>query len=342
MNRLQVRLALVASALVAAAALPVRAEDASKAAPAAPAAIDPCAPATRKVCCKEWVPENYQCTRTVNKVECRTETYTAYKCEWVQETRQRTVTCCKTVSEVQNVTKTVTECVPVVEERTTMQSHWVCKPTTKTVTKCVDRGHYECCEVPCGPSMKDRLHKLTSRLHKHGCGCDSGCGGCADACAPACECVRTKTVKKWVPNMVQEQCTVTVNERVCEQRPVTCKVTVYKPVQKQVLCQVTVCKKIPETRVENYTVCVQKRTPCQATRTVRVCVPTQETYTACRMVCREVVKEVPCAPACPTTCCDSGCGCGHAHFHLGGAGLLSKLKGHGHHGCDSCGSSCCN
>src|SRR5205085_3024587 len=155
---------------------------------------------------KEWVPEQYQCTRTVNKTECRTEAYTAYRCETVQETRQSNVTTCRTVNEVQKVTECVTECVPVCEERATMQSHWVCRPVTKAVTKCVDRGHYECCEVPCGPTFGERLHKLCgSHKHKHGCGgCDSGCGGCAEACAPVCETPRTKTVKKWVPNMVQE------------------------------------------------------------------------------------------------------------------------------------------
>src|SRR5262249_11280913 len=92
-----VRAALTGCALVAAAALPARADDCCNSAPCGA----PCAPQYRTVCVKEWVPEQYQATRTVYKHECRTETYTAYRCESVPETRTRTVTCYKMVPEVQ-------------------------------------------------------------------------------------------------------------------------------------------------------------------------------------------------------------------------------------------------
>src|SRR5581483_9641460 len=186
---------------------PARAEDCC-----APAA--PCAPATRTVCCTEWVPEQYQCTRTVYKTECRTENYTAYKTECVPEARTRTYTVCKMVPEVRTEMRTVCVKVPVVEEKTIMQTHVTCKPVTKMVTKCVDRGHWECREVPCGPSFMDRVK---NRCKKKDC-----CDPCASCCEP-CP-VRTKTVKCWVPCMVTETVPVCTMERVCESRPCVLKV----------------------------------------------------------------------------------------------------------------------
>src|ERR1700730_6522813 len=115
-----VRIALLAGAFAATAALPARAGDC-------------CAPApcTRTVCVTEWVPEQYQTTRTVYKTECRQEAYTAYKCESVPETRTRVCTVYKQVPEVKTVMKTVCESVPVVEERTVLESFVTCKPVTK-------------------------------------------------------------------------------------------------------------------------------------------------------------------------------------------------------------------
>src|SRR5262245_19757528 len=119
------RKALGACALVAAAAVPVRADHCEAPCPtAAPAA--PCAPQYRTVTVQEWVPQQYQATRTVYKTECKTETYTAYRTECVPEQRTRTVTVNRMVPEVQNVTKTVYECVPTVEERTCMQAKVTC------------------------------------------------------------------------------------------------------------------------------------------------------------------------------------------------------------------------
>jgi len=306
----QVRLALMASVLAAAAALTVRAEEKPKAekaekipAPAgatAPAPIAPvadgCAPQTRTVCVKEWVPEQYQAERTVYKTECRQENYTAYKCECVPETRTRTCTTYKKVQEMQTVCKTVYDCVQCMEERTTMVKHVTCKPVTKTVRKCVDKGHWECREVPCGPSC---FEKMKSHFHHK---------DCCDSCEATCQ--RTKTKKVWVPCPVWEEHTVCTTEKVCEYTPQTCKVCVTKKVPRQVTCQVCVSKCVPECHTETYTCNVEKKVPYQATRTVSVCVPVKETYTACRMVCRTVEKQVP---VCETSGCETSLCCKKKH-----------------------------
>jgi len=290
------RCALLAGVLSAAAVLPARADDA-----AAPA---PCAPAYRTVCVSEWVPEQYQCTRTVYKTECRTETYTAYKCECVPETRTRTCTVYKMVPETRVKTRRYCVCVPVCEEKTVMQACWTCKPVTCMVKKCVDQGHYECHEVCCKPTLCERIHEACKK-HREGC--------CY--CPPP---PKTKIEKCWVPCKVWIECPVTKMERVCEYKPVTCKVTTYKQEVREEKVNVTCCKCVPECRTENYTCYVQKMVPCQATRVCKVCVPVQETVTCCRMVCRTVEKKVPvcettcCTPCCCEPCCAHKC---HKHFH---------------------------
>jgi hypothetical protein len=282
------------------------------------------------------VPEQYQCTRTVYRTESHQEAYTAYRCEYSTESRTRTCTTYKMVPEVRTITRTECVCVPSVEQRTVMTTHVSYKPVTTTCRRCVDRGHYECCEVPCGPSFGERLRGLCHR-HKH-CGCEDECNECAP--------VRTKTVKRWVPCKVWEEYPVTTCQRVCESVPVTCNVTVYHTQTRQVPCQVTCMKCVPESHVETYTVCVPHQVAYQATRTVCVCVPHQETYTATRMVARTVTKEVPvttCAAspcAAEASCCSSGCGRKH-HFRFSGFSF-----GHHHKGCgceSGCDSGCgCN
>lgn len=285
---------------------------------AAPAlADDCCAPApcaTRKVCCTEWVPEQYQCTRTVYRTESHQETYTAYRCESVPETRNYTCTVYKRVPEVQNVTRTVCVNVPHVETRTVMEAVVSYKPVTCTVRKCVDRGHYECREVPC---ESHRLFGGFKKLFHH--------HDCCDSCEPCCP-PPTKTVRVWVPCKVWEECPVTRMERVCEYRPKTCQVTVCRTETRQETCQVTVWKCVPEQQTRTCTVMVSRTVPYQATRTVCRCVPHQETYTATRLVARTVEKEIPCATSCcETLCCKPKC---HG-LKLGH--LLSRLH-----------SSCCD
>jgi hypothetical protein len=316
MIRQQIRVALLAGSLVAATALTARAEDAPPA-PAAPAA-KPCAPQFRTVCVNEWVPETYQAIRTVYERVCREEKYTAYRCENVPETRTRTVICgYRQVPEVKEVVRRVCVRVPCVEERTVMKTRWTCVPETRVVRKCVDKGHYECKEVPCGPSFLERLHKLCHR----------------DCCEQECcePCPRTKTVKVWVPCPVWEERTVCCTKRVCEHYPVKCQVNVCKVEYKEEKSQVTVCRCIPETKTETYTCCVQKRIPYEATRTVVHCVPREEKVTCTRMVCRTVQKQVPVETCCAETSCCKPCAetscCKSSWFHrCGGLGFR-------HHGC---------
>jgi hypothetical protein len=211
-------------------------------------------------------------------MECREETYTAYRCECVPETRTRVCTLYKQVPEVKTVTRTYCVCVPTVEERTVMQAHVTCKPVTTMSRRCVDRGHWECREVPCeerGHSFKGLFKRLCRR---HDC-----CEPCCEPCCPP----PTKTVKVWVPCKVWEEVPVTCMQRVCEYRPVTCKVTTYKQETRQENVQVTCWKCVPEQKAETYTVMVARSVPYQATRTVRVCVPCTETVTCCAAPCCE-------------------------------------------------------
>jgi hypothetical protein len=275
-----VRVAVLAGSILAAATLSARAGDCCSPAPAE------CGPQFRTVCVNEWVPETYQTTRTVYKTEYKTENFTAYRCETVPEVRTRTVCFYTSVPEVKTLTRTVCTCVPTVEERTCYKTYWHCVPETHYVTKCVDKGHYECCEVPCGPSTWDRLRKH----FRHGC-CDECCEPC-----------KTKTVKKWVPCPTYIQVPVTCMKKVCETRAEVHKVTVYKTVTQQVPYQCTTYKCVPQTREEKYTVCVTRQVPYQATRNVAVCVPHQETVTCTRMVCHQVQKQVP-----VETCCYESC-----------------------------------
>jgi hypothetical protein len=162
----------------------------------------------------------------------------------------------------------------------------------------VDQGHWECCEVPCEPGF---FSKLTSRRH--------GCGDSCDPCAPACcEVVKTKTVKKWVPNKVWIETPVTKMVRTCEYVPYTTTVTVNKMVPVQEVHKVTVNRCVTEQQAQTYTVMVSRQVPYQATRCVAKCVPVQEKVTQCRMVPRQVQKQVPVCEAACDACdtCESG------------------------------------
>jgi hypothetical protein len=305
----RVRFALLAGVLASGAVVTARADEGGQPAgsPAAPP-VAHSAPCTRTVTCTEWVPEQYPCTRTVYKTEYKQETYTAYRCESIPETKTYTCTVYKQVPEVRTETRMVCVTVPTVEERTCMQTFVTCKPVTHIVRKCVDKGHYECREVPCAPKHH-WLKKLCSRHHD-------------DCCEPCCP-PPTKIVKVWVPCPVWIETPVTRMERVCETRPVTVKVTVCKTHWQPQQYQVTCLKCVPEQVTRTCQVMTTRMVPYQATRCVAVCVPHQETVMATRMVARTVVKEVPVAPCCETVCCKT-----HGHGHHRSAGL------HFRHSCD--------
>jgi hypothetical protein len=325
MSWLHVRAALLSSVVLASSAAFVRA-DCGCAAPAAAPCAAPCAPATRTVTVTEWVPEKYEATRTVYKQECVQENYTACRTECTMEQRTRDVTVYKSVAETHNETRCVTRCVPCVEDRCVTKQVVTCVPETTYTHKCVDKGHYECREVACGPTLGESLHSL---FHKNEC-CE---------CACECACPRTKTVQVWVACKVDECVPCTHNVRHVECVQTVEHVTVYKHVSEQVTVPVTCFHCVPECVKQTYTVSVPHQVSYQAVRNVTRCVPVTETYTACKMVAHCVEKQVACeAPACGAC---STCGsCSECGFHLGG-----RLQGLFHKDCgceSSCGSCGCS
>jgi hypothetical protein len=283
----RIRTSLLVGGLLAAAPVAARAGDGPCCGDSCGA---PCAPVMRTVCVTEWVPENYVSTRTVFKTECVVEKYTAYRTECVPEARTRTVCVNRVVPEYHDVVRTYCVAVPTVETRTCMKSVVTCKPVTTVCRKCVDMGHWECCEVPCKESY---LSKLKRKCHH-------------DCCEP---CLPTKTVRVWVPCKVWVETPVTTMVSTCEMVPTTVQVTVCKMVEKQEVVKVCSYRCVTEQRVESYTVQVARCVPFEATRTVSRCVPVQEQVTLCRMVPHTVEKQVPVECCCYTPCC------GHGHGH---------------------------
>jgi hypothetical protein len=306
---------------------------------------------------------------------------TCYAPEWVTETR--TVTVCEYAQEQREIKQIVNKCVPVQkqvqrvctvmvpEQRTKMCQYTVCRPVVqqverqytvcvpqwrdevrqytayvptvetrqgvrrvcKTVTEdvvktvCVDRGHWETqmVEVSC----------VTRRCGLFG---HRGCGGCCDPC-----CTTTVCQKCWVPNVVQEQVTVTVCkpqivEEPCEYTVTVCKPEVrnctvkvcdWKQEVRTMMCNVTTYESDVVQKEVTYTVCVpQQKTwtetvTCyetqaeEVTRTVTVCVPHQVQkevqVNVCRMVPKTVQVPVQCGGGCCRGCglfaCRRGCGC---------------------------------
>ncbi len=248
------------------------------------------------------------------KRECVPEKFTCYRTECTPETRTRTCTVMRRVTEEVEELRTVCVCTPVQEERTVMKRVVTCVPVTTTVCKTVDHGHYECREVPCGPSFGERMRGLFAKHKRHDeCGCESAC---ETACAP-----RTKTEKVWVPckETIQVPCTrmekrvTCVPEKVC--------VTVNKMVSTQQKVKVCKTRCIPECKTETYTAMVPHKVAFESTRMVSRCVPVCETYTACRMVAKTVEKKVP-----VSTGCETSCGCG-GEEHGGKRGLFHRLRG---------------
>jgi hypothetical protein len=299
-----IRVAMLAGGILAVVGS-TRAEDASTPAPGAAAPAACSTPCYKTVCSYEWVPEKYTTTRTVYERVSHEEKYEAHRCEWVTQTQTYNVTVCQQVWEEKEIIKHVCVSVPVVEERTVMQTHVSYKPESHVVRKCVDKGHYECKEVPCGPSFSDRVRKLCSR-HKD-------C--CDDCCEPCCP-PKTKTVKCWVPCPVWEEHVVCSMKKVCESVPVKIHVTCYKTQINEVKEKIKVCKSVPTVVTKTCEVKVMKMVPYKATRTVWTCVPRQETVVCTRMVCHKVEKQVP-VECCAETCCTSKHhrSCGHSFRH---------------------------
>jgi hypothetical protein len=308
MVRFTVRKAALLGAVLAAVTSSARAGDGCCPPPCAPAA-----PQFRTVYVTQCVPETYQERRTVLVPQTQTQTYTAYRCECVPVVKQQVHTVYRRVPEMQTVVRQICVNVPSCEERTVMRPCWTTQTVTTMVTKCVDRGHYECREVysHCA-ALRNRMHQ---HRHRHDC--------CPPPCPPP-----TKTVKVWVPCRVQIQCPVTCCKRVCVMQPVTVRVNVCRQEIRQVTCQVCTYRCVAEQRVCSYTCMTTRMVPYQATRCVTVCVPTEQLVTCCRMVTRTVACQVPCDTCnscCITTCCAKK---QHGHGNRGFRG--------GRHGSNCC------
>ncbi|QVL31184.1 hypothetical protein KIH39_20385 [Telmatocola sphagniphila] len=314
-------------------------------APFAAQAKDACSPCTSTVKVLEYVPTQVQEKRCSYKTEQKVESYTAYKYETVSEVKTRQVTVYHKVTEQVVEPRTVTVKVPVWEERTELVKKTRIEHYTENVTKCVDKGHWETQTVAAGPSILDHLSSLKPSFgHLHSkIASDNGCStGCDNPCAaPApCPTVRTKCVKVWVPNLVQESHPVCKTRHVTECVPVTKKVCSYKCETK--VEQVTVCKTkcVPETKTESYTVCKKVCVPYQATRTVCVKVPVEETVTVTKCIPTWVEKQVAVAPA--VSACDAGCGSasGIKSFFAGLKGKLHSIGSSTACGCAAPTTSC--
>jgi hypothetical protein len=258
----------------------------------------PCAPAM--VNCIEWVQEQRQVCCTVRKMEQRQVTCTGYRCEHYTEPCTRTVCCKRYVTEQVMECRTVCERVPVMTQKTIMKERCVTQTCTEMHTKVVDHGHWECKEVPCGPSIGERAGSLLGGLCKkkhHDC-CDS-CNSCNSCCETSC-CPKTKTVKCWVPCKECVQCPVTVCKKVKVCEPCTVNVCCYQTVTKQI--QVPCCKTrcITEQKCETYNVCKTRMVPYTYCKTVCVCVPCQETRTI--TVCVPHCVQKPASPCCNSCC----------------------------------------
>ncbi|MGH7171238.1 MAG: hypothetical protein ACRELG_13250 [Gemmataceae bacterium] len=287
------RFALLASVVLASAAVSARAENLTPVAAgggsvASAPVGNPCAPATQSIRVTEWVAQNFTSTVTVYKTVCTPETFTAYKTVCVPQTCTRVCTVNKMVPVVQNVVRTVCVPTPCVETRTVMKTVVTCKPVTTVTRKCVDMGHYVCKQVPC------RQGCLAKMRAKHNCCCE-------------CCCVPMKTVRMWCPNKVWVETPCTKMVRCCQCVPCTTQVTVCKMVPKQITCQVCCYKCVPQQVTQCYTTMVSKCVPFQCTRMVAKCVPCQQTVTCCRMVPHTVVKQVACGNTCGNTCCTPCC-----------------------------------
>jgi len=270
MVRHPIRLAMLLGALTAVAVSPARAAD------PAPQASG-CCMKTIKV--TECVPENYQVKRTCYKVECRQETVDGFRCENVCEQRERVCTVVKRVPVTKTETRKVCCHTTTYEDRVCMKKCYEYQQVTCMVKKCVSKGHWECKEVCKEPGCLEKL------------------------CNP-CACGHVVTKKCWVHCPCYEECPVTKCKKVCVEKPVCTKVAVCTPVWKEVQVQVCTYNCVEEKVVQKYTCNVTRQVPCKITRTVRVCVPYEETVTCCRMVTRCVERQVP---VCETTCCTPCC-----------------------------------
>ena len=258
-------------------------------APAAPVA----APATTRVC--QLVPTMVEETRTVMKPVQKTETYTAYKTENVQEKKVVAVTTYKTETYTEMVTKTHCVKVPVVTQTVVMEKRKKIEWVTEYKNK----------------------HKLTFEKDCKTIGCGDKCGnGCGDKCGGD-KCGGDKcgkgfsSIPVYKPRLESHQVACTVPKCTYECVPVTKCCTTYKTETKTTCVPVCKTRCVPCTTNQEVVCCKQVCVPYQATRCVTVCEPCTEKVQVCKMVPTWV--DVPCAPACaPAPACEQAPACAPA------------------------------
>jgi hypothetical protein len=330
------RLALLIGAITAVAVSPVRANF------RAPNCCDPCgsassgcgptAPTYRTVTCTEWVRENVTTTRKAYRTECKTETFDTFKTECVPVCKERVVTVNKKVPVWKEEVRKVCHKETVWETRTVNKTTH--KYVQETVMKktLVRLGHWECKEVtPFFTGFGGGSGLFSGHGHS---ACGDACGApcatsCSDACSSPC---RTRTKKVWVHCPEYKECPTTVCKKVCVTECVPCKVAVCKSVWHDEKVKVCTYTCVAEQRVEKYTAYETRKIACKSTRTVRVCVPYEETVTVCKMVPKTVTRQVPVAPCATTSTCNS---CERPGIL---SGLRARLRSNG----DCCRPTCCN
>jgi hypothetical protein len=268
------------------------------------------------------VRETYQVKRTSYRFECRTETYDAFRWECVPVVKEQTVKVTKKVPVMKEEVRKVCHNVTTWEERVVNKTTYKTVQETCMKKQLVRLGHWECREVqPIFGGFGGGGGLFSG--HGHGCGnaCSDPCGrssGCNDACRP------TRTRKVWVNCPEYRECPVTVCKKVAVCEPVKCKVAVCKQEWREEKVKVCTYQCVTENVVQKCTVYERRQVACKATRTVRVCVPCEETVNCTRWVARPRAND--CAPACSTNnCCERG-------------GFFSGLRGRFNSGCnDGCG-----
>lgn len=239
--------------------------------------------------------------RTTYKVECRTETYDAFRTECVPVCKEKVVQCVKKVPVWKEETRKVCHKVTCMEDRVVNKTCYKYVQETCMKKQLVRLGHWECREVQ--PLLGGFGGGLFGGHGGH------GHGNCGDACSTSCNnacndaCRPTRTRKVWVHCPEYRECPVTVCKKVCVTEAVKCKVAVCKNEWREEKVKVCTYQCVTENQTVKYTCYETRKVACKATRTVRVCVPCEETVNCTKWVRRE------CAPACApaTNACSNAC-----------------------------------
>ncbi|MBI1347718.1 hypothetical protein GC163_15695 [bacterium] len=264
---------------------------------------------SREVNWTEWQETTEDVQVTVKKPVMKTVdvTYTVLVPEQITKTGKKTI--CKPTWE--EVEKEYTVMVPMTETKQGVRKVMQCVPVVKKTTVCEDKGQWvqQAVETPACAPCAPACGGCSACAPAIACGCASPCNSaCGTTCAPA-----TKMV--WVPNVVQREVEVTVQEMQCVDQPYEYQVTTCVPEVKK--CMVKVCKMTTEEVDYSWTetVCKEEVKTCQKqvcdwedvveTRQVKKCVAVpkskMEEYecTTYECVTEEVKSQVKvCTPVC--------------------------------------------